>query len=525
MDKPLVSDLDLEGILLYLENCKASGGGDISSSSLNEPNRRLITVIYSNQKAKQRVLQKRNHTFLGYNFIAYEPFSDGQFEFNNRVLIIRNLNRNEDSQELIKLYCENLVINDNEENDVESIEFSSLFKNTVYVRYKCDFEYEKKVKPRISRKSTLNNKKLVFNQAYVTRTLLLSQYNNKNQKIPQEIIDAHFLDLKTKSGINLFASTHIKEPFLLVKFNTQDECDKFLANKDLISNNSGIVIEYMHSPELLNEMSLDFKPEAPNTEVDEIKKPIEEATSQVQEQKHDNKPEQNNKPEQEEKSKLLENIVTKESRQVESVLREKPYVIMKIEQQPLLNIFNYFDNEFYEQLAKELEHEHNGHLSDLGGYAAIKIECMDNKMITEKSDDDFAILKQKWEQNVRSCLDEFFSQFELRQIKLVSSNLLEKIKYDHMRVCMTKLEKSDKSIYADLYGFKHSVLELSEKIEQENESCMKRTTEIVTVKNNGYKVHEIRLLFIIKFISTIKAKYPDLSIVMNPRDGSITMKG
>lgn len=54
----LITDAELSVILLYIENKKASGGGDTISYELDNT-RRLLTVKYERASAKKRVIEKQ----------------------------------------------------------------------------------------------------------------------------------------------------------------------------------------------------------------------------------------------------------------------------------------------------------------------------------------------------------------------------------------------------------------------------------------------------------------------------------
>lgn len=49
---------NIDSVLLYIENKKASGGCDTISHSMN-PTRRILTVEYENADAKKRVIEKK----------------------------------------------------------------------------------------------------------------------------------------------------------------------------------------------------------------------------------------------------------------------------------------------------------------------------------------------------------------------------------------------------------------------------------------------------------------------------------
>lgn len=53
-----INDDDLQMLMLYVENRKASGGGDTIAYSLDD-SRRILTVQYENNAAKKRVIDKQ----------------------------------------------------------------------------------------------------------------------------------------------------------------------------------------------------------------------------------------------------------------------------------------------------------------------------------------------------------------------------------------------------------------------------------------------------------------------------------
>ena len=107
---------------MFLENKKASGGGDIEKFEFDSK-KKIIMVQYSSYNFKERVLTRRHFRFSNYAFTANEPFSSLVFSIDSKTLILRNFKFNEDKMN-VQLFAENLVVPDNEENDVEWIQAS-----------------------------------------------------------------------------------------------------------------------------------------------------------------------------------------------------------------------------------------------------------------------------------------------------------------------------------------------------------------------------------------------------------------
>ena len=104
---------------MFLENCKASGGGEISHYKL-DPKRRLLTVNYNSHLKKKRVLSKRQFIFGSYKFTANEEFKCLEFPNDMKTMILRNFQLGEDKMN-VQLYAENLV---DESNNVKWIKNS-----------------------------------------------------------------------------------------------------------------------------------------------------------------------------------------------------------------------------------------------------------------------------------------------------------------------------------------------------------------------------------------------------------------
>lgn len=147
-----INENELEMILLYLENPRKSGGGDYIRYELDE-SKHILLIEYEKNGSKKRVLEKRHLTIkIGHDefkLTANEKFNKLNFKKDSKQIILRNLNFHPDD-EILQIYVENLVINDDPENDLEKITQSHLFENTFYIKYKKEFDLEK-LKKRIEK--------------------------------------------------------------------------------------------------------------------------------------------------------------------------------------------------------------------------------------------------------------------------------------------------------------------------------------------------------------------------------------
>ncbi len=107
---------------MYLENPRASGGGEIIEHSVDERGRQL-KIEYSTELFKTRVLQKRHFNFQNYNLTANESFDPTNFMIDCQTFVLRNFVDKEDL-DVVKMYAENLVLMDNDTNDVDEIQKS-----------------------------------------------------------------------------------------------------------------------------------------------------------------------------------------------------------------------------------------------------------------------------------------------------------------------------------------------------------------------------------------------------------------
>ena len=96
------------------------------------------------------------HQFEKFKFNANLPFDWNKFEVNPAVIILRGVTA-DTNENILQLYTENLVVNDDDSNDVVRIERSKLLQGVVYVTFKKPID-EERIKFRIGKRPTLNDR-------------------------------------------------------------------------------------------------------------------------------------------------------------------------------------------------------------------------------------------------------------------------------------------------------------------------------------------------------------------------------
>ena len=99
---------------MFLENVKASGGGDIVDYLLDSK-KKILSANYLKPTCKARILERRLFDFLGYEFSAFEPLNPNVFTEENNSIILNNFSHQENIQN-VQMFAENLVVEENEVN-------------------------------------------------------------------------------------------------------------------------------------------------------------------------------------------------------------------------------------------------------------------------------------------------------------------------------------------------------------------------------------------------------------------------
>ena len=218
-DKPIDKN-DLDVVIMYLENPKLSGGGNIISYEL-DPNMRALIVNYEQKLFKHRVLAKKCLFFHGYSFLTNDLEDDDfNYKLDDCGLILKNVTQIIELS-VVKLFAESLVLTDNILNEVDSINHSNYFNDTYYVRFKSEIDFEQ-CKQRLMRRPTLHEKPVQIMQAYVTNSIFFSYNGTPN------MINEIFMN-KKKYPENPVLSIKEIEPFLILKFDSKINLEKFLV--------------------------------------------------------------------------------------------------------------------------------------------------------------------------------------------------------------------------------------------------------------------------------------------------------
>ena len=239
---------DLEIILLFLENSKKSGGGDFSEYIL-DPSRHLLILKYENTRAKSRVLSKKTLTFQQFKLIASEPFDEKSFKIDDKTVILTNVSEKMNA-EAVTLFAENLVVNDEEANDVESVSKSIFFSNVYFVTFKMSYNHEKIIK-RLARKSTMFDQTINLLQGYSTRSILVKKVDRTGQPLVEEFVELYFSN-KKRCGVDTYLSMRERHPFWLITFEDQASVEEILKKKHSISQQE-LLVERLISFVILQE--------------------------------------------------------------------------------------------------------------------------------------------------------------------------------------------------------------------------------------------------------------------------------
>lgn len=239
-----LNDKDLELIVLFLENRHKSGGGDISEYYLNDT-KRLLTVTFADEDARERVKAKKSLVFKEITLRVIQEFNPNACEKYNNMLIMTNLSNDVD-QLAIELYAEHLVQN----NEIKSVNKSVVLNgNTYYIEFKKPFEIAK-VNERHAKKSSLFGNVIKLFEAYKMNSVIGKFEDEKNQP-KLDFLELHFTNAK-KSAIDEYLMLHkLDEKFYVLRLNSYDDVKNVLGRKHEIQKNNLILEEY-YNPALID---------------------------------------------------------------------------------------------------------------------------------------------------------------------------------------------------------------------------------------------------------------------------------
>jgi hypothetical protein len=230
-----------------LDNPKGSGSDGIVDYNLS-PNGHSLKVKFEDSLAKNFFVDKYTDNlylsdtypwleYKSYKLIAHDSFKQSNFNLNDKMIILQNIPSQTD-HELIKLYGEYLVINDNELNDVEDITKSNLFKDTFYIKFKLKYDSDR-LKERLKRRKFCN-RPIEFMEAYNTKTFLVDNNNNNFE----------FNDVESYFD-GSFEEMFDYEPFFCLISKSEGMVKKVLESSHTISERE-LQTEYLYNIDLLN---------------------------------------------------------------------------------------------------------------------------------------------------------------------------------------------------------------------------------------------------------------------------------
>ena len=480
---------DLEVILLYLENFKACGGGDILSHHLDE-NKRLLKVVYEHNRAKMRVLQKKSLNFLHFKLIASEPVNESKLALNDKTIIMQNVSSNA-NYDVVRLFAENLVINDDSDNDVAQLTKSGLFKDTYYVQFKLSIDYEILMK-RLQRRPSLCAQNVSLVQAYATNSILVNKYDTNNNLISVELIEMYFANRK-RCGAESYISIREREASLILMYENQETINDIFSKKHLIQNQE-LIIEQLLNYQLL-EQELDF-----------AKQPVEPKIAAETPK---------------EKEKEENEILSKPSIETRQKINEDPLTYDYIgEKSKLL----FLKEELYFPRFKDGLLSINASVTKRITPEGLYIVKMDQIVVNELNEEDKALQKDdEWTKKVSQYVEDFFGLFESKVEKIENQEILKHIE----RNCVVQKIDTQENTY-EITGPTETFAEINillQKIQMQIEAQKSFNEEIIDHETNGLKLFQIRILYVNKFVKLINEKYRDMLLKIDAKNRSVNFRG
>jgi hypothetical protein len=474
-----IEEEDLDVIKLFLENKRYSGGGEIAEFKLNDF-KRILTVQYEEKRIRDRVLSKKSLKILKYSFTIRSGLEKRDYDLDPKTLILRNVAHRGDL-DIILMYAENLVCPDNEENQVESISQSKIFKTeTYYLKFKFEFDFEK-LEKRLARKPKLFDRKVEVYRAFLTNSIVMRMA--ENESLNTELIDLHFTN-KRRSGITSYEYLTEKDPFIILNLNSMDSVNACLALKHEISKKE-LLVEYLHNFEIIDD------------EINLIEKNLSTETPKIKQ------------PE-----------TKKDEFQIPL---QEPSFTFDLTSEPNSRILFFWEELQYIRLKNELLEINSQITEDISNRKLIKIWCKINfQNIKLENRANYESIVLNWEKNTKQHLMKFFSEFDNQtvNIQIKDSNFLEKLKYDRLRVMITKLNEEQ----WELIGFKDQVKYVADLIKNENEILKQAIEETTKDEITGLKLYQCRILFVNKYAKLIKDKYENIQVKINTKSGTVELK-
>jgi hypothetical protein len=168
-----ISDNDYDLFVMFLENKKQSGGGDLEKIESND--RKTFTIIYENIESKLNVLSNKDLKFKTYELRALDSSSfkekiqkDNQnYMLNDYEIVIKNLLADNDFS-IVEMYAENLL----PDNEIQQITKSHFIENMFFIRYKNQVD-RNVLKIRYEKKSKIRNQIVKILDSFLTNTFII----------------------------------------------------------------------------------------------------------------------------------------------------------------------------------------------------------------------------------------------------------------------------------------------------------------------------------------------------------------
>lgn len=467
--KPLAEN-EKDAIMMFLENAKASGGGDIFYNDLDSK-KMCLSVNYTEPLHKKRVLEKKSFKFLNYEFIAVEPLNKNKFQEDKTLLILKDFSHKEPILH-VQMFSENLV---GEDNDVEWIVPSKFFSTTYFVGFKQPLEF-KNVKNRLKRRPLLHGYEINILPAFDTCLCILLT-GNTEEKISREVIELHF-ENKKRCGAPGFVQIYEHDSYMVLRFDTKENAVKVASFKHKISDQE-LVVEYLYNFDMLDKKMVPMKPF--------VKKPAQIKEKAVQVQSKEKIVTQ---------EKKIENATnTEQPRPVYKIdLAEERFKILKID-----SIFGEFTKELFKYNSLVCKPE-NG---------IISIQYV----LFQKSNELNDKALENWKKMLNTFFGRYLKQFKSKTIKSTKDSI-QAIKFDKAKMNIEPINNED----FDLYGYNESVDEFISLLEK-NEK--KRGS--IEIKN--LKLHECRILLANKYVKKMLERFPDLNANIKSKLGYLMLEG
>lgn len=487
-NRPINVD-DEDAIIMFLENRKASGGGDIDQFEL-DPRKKMLMVKYCSDALKRRVLSKRHFRFQDYTFSANEPFDSLVFPQDLKTLILQKFKFNED-KENVRLFAENLVSTGDEteeENDVEFVQQSNLFKECFFIRFKNDFQMDRVVS-QLKRRPTLHGQRIEALPAILSNTcvIITPPRTEKRDKISTEVMELYFTN-KKRSGVASYEHLYNMDNYTLIRFDTEANARKLLEKRHTISNQE-VICEYLYNLDMLKS----YKPDVTISAVQNTSLLIPTQVPVFSNNKINREHSEDNKIN--EILKKLPDLVL-EDEIVQKIRLDQLVLIVDLSMEPNAKCLSLWD--CLERLGEDLNS-----LVDLNlGENTLKVQY--NKVIDQNmSEDEYNCLNKNWQQEMLGRVREFFGQFK-KEIFQCEDMLIREFLRTERNLNIEDLQ--DGTI--EIFGKSDPV----EKVLQQIEAL---TQKVVTEEMNDLNLTQIRMLYVNKYISSMKTKFPELEIKIN----------